>query len=226
MYRKGLIGKKLGITQIFEDGRRIPVTVIQLGPCFVVQKKTPEGKDGYGAIQLGFDDKEHRRTTKAMAGHFKRAGEKIKPKRILREIPVPDGAELAKFDVGQELKADTFAAGDFVDVTGTSKGRGMQGVMKRHNMKGNRQSTHGTHEYRRHTGSVGCRTTPGRIHPGKRMPGHMGSERVTVQNLKIARIDADKNLALVVGAVPGSENGYVLVRQAIKKLSRAANKSA
>jgi large subunit ribosomal protein L3 len=219
MYRKGLIGKKLGMTHIFEDGKRIPVTVIELGPCTVVQKKTPEGKDGYGAIQLGFDDKDHRKVNKAMAEKYKRAD--VKPKWILREILVPDAAILGGFNVGQEVKADIFKEGEWVDVTGTSKGKGMQGVMKLHKMKGSKQFTHGTHEYRRHGGSVGCRTTPGRVHPGKRMPAHMGDNRVTTQNLKIVKVDAANNIVLIRGAVSGAANGYVLVREAVKKLARA-----
>lgn len=224
MFLMGLIGKKLGQTQIFEDGKRIHVSILQLGPNTVVQKKTPDSKDGYGAIQLGFDDKPHRKVNKAMTGHFKRAD--VKPTRILREIRVPDAAKLGEFSVGQQLKADLFAVGDFVDVIGTSKGKGMQGVMKLHNMKGSAQATHGTHEYMRHPGSVGCRTTPGRVHPGKRLPAHMGDKRVTVQNLKIVKIDLENNMVLIEGALPGAPNSYVIVRRAVKKTSRAATKKA
>lgn len=223
-FRMGLIGKKVGMTQVFVDGERHPVTVIQLGPCTVVQKKTKDGKDGYDAIQIGFGDKEHRKLNKPMAGHFKRGD--VKPKWVLREIRVPDAKKHAEFQVGQELKADVFAEGDWIDVTGTSKGKGFQGVMKRHNMKGSKQATHGTHEYFRHGGSIGCRTTPGRVHPGKRMGGHMGDETKTVQNLKIVKIDAEKNLVLVAGSVPGSKNGYVMVRPALKKLAQKLNRKA
>ena len=219
MFRKGLIGKKLGMTQIFEDGKRIPVTVLELGPNTVVQKKTPEGRDGYGAIQLGFGAKDHKKVNKPMTGHYKRAD--VKPQWILRELRVPDAAKLAEMNVGDELKADVFGAGDWVDVTATSKGKGFAGVMKRHNMKGSKQATHGTHEVFRHGGSIGCRSTPGRVHRGKRMPGQMGNETVTTQNLRIVKVDTENNVALIRGAVPGPINGYVLVRDAVKKLGRA-----
>jgi large subunit ribosomal protein L3 len=218
--RKGLIGKKLGMTQIFEDGERIPVTVIELGPCTVVQKKTPEGKDGYGAIQIGFADKEHRKVNKPDAGHFARAD--VKPKWLLKELRIDDASTLEGFEVGQELKADTFGEGDWVDVTGTSTGKGFQGVMKRHGMKGAKQDTHGTHEQFRHVGSIGCRSTPGEVHKGKRLPGRMGGEQVTTQNLRIVKVLSDKNVVLVRGAVPGKRNSYVLIRSAIKKLHRTA----
>jgi large subunit ribosomal protein L3 len=220
----GLIGKKIGMTQIFVDGLWVPVTVLQLGPCTVVQKKTKDSKDAYNAIQLGYGDKNVHKVNKPVAGHFKRAN--VVPKWVLREIPVPDEAKLAEFNVGQEIKADgVFKEGDWVDVTGQSKGKGSQGVMKRHNMKGSKQASHGTHEYQRHGGSIGCRTTPGRVHLGKRMGGHMGDDRKTVQNLKIVKIDAEKNLVLVDGSVPGARNSYILVRPAVKKLKHAANKA-
>lgn len=222
MFRMGLLGKKLGMTQIFENGRRVPVTVLELGPCTVVQKKTSDGKDGYGAIQIGFGDKAHRKVNKPMAGHFKRGD--VKPKWRLREILVPDTAKLDEFAVGQEIKADVFTEGQFVDVASTSKGKGTQGVMKRHNMKGAKQSTHGTHEYHRHVGSIGCRTTPGRVHPGKRLPGRMGNERVTVQNLRIEKIDLETNTVLIRGSVPGANGAYVMVRPAVKKLSQEKRK--
>lgn len=221
MYRKGLIGKKLGMTQIFEDGKRIPVTVLELGPNTVVQKKTSEGKDGYGAIQIGYGDKEHRKVNKPLAGHYKRAD--VKPKWILREIRVPDDAKLNEFEVGQEVKADIFNAGDWVDVTGTSIGKGFQGVMKIHNMKGSKQATHGTHEVFRHGGSIGMRSTPGRVQRGKRMPRRQGNERVTTQNLRIVKVDTENNIVLIRGAVPGAKNGFVLVRDAVKKLGKAAS---
>lgn len=223
MFRMGLIGKKIGMTQIFVDGNRIPVTVVQLGPNTIVQKKTKGSKDGYNAIQIGFGDKPHRKVNKAMAGHFQRAD--VKPKWILREILVPDEAKLAELAVGQELKADLFKEGDWIDVTGTSKGKGTQGVMKMHNMKGSKQASHGTHEYFRHGGSVGCRTTPGRIHLGKRMPKHMGDERKTIQNLKIAKIMLETNTVLIEGSIPGARNSYVMVRPALKKAAQAANRA-
>ncbi|MFO0726153.1 MAG: 50S ribosomal protein L3 [Myxococcota bacterium] len=226
----GLMGKKLGMTQIFEDGRRIPVTVLELGPNVVVQKKTADGKDGYSAVQLGFGEIEHRKLTKAEAGHFKTAddlaqkdGKGVKPRRYLSELRVSDD-KIGEFSVGQELKADVFAVGDIVDVTGTSRGKGFQGVMKRHHMKGSKNATHGTHEYFRHGGSVGMRTTPGRINRGKRMCGHMGDEQVTVQNLKIVKIDLEKNVVLIEGAVPGGDNSLIIVRQSIKKLGKAMQK--
>lgn len=222
MFRMGLLGKKIGMTQIFVDGVRIPVTVIQLGPCTVVQKKTKDGKDGYSAIQIGFGDKS-RNVNKPMTGHFKRAD--VKAKWLLREILVPDDAKLAEFSVGQELKADVFTEGQWVDVTGTSKGKGMAGVMKVHHMKGSKQASHGTHEYFRHGGSIGCRTTPGRVHLGKRMAKHLGDVRKTIQNLRIAKIDAATNTVLIQGSIPGARNSYILVRPAIKKLAQAANKA-
>ncbi|MCK6548149.1 50S ribosomal protein L3, partial [Myxococcota bacterium] len=169
-------------------------------------------------------EKSHRRVNKALAGHFKRAD--VKPQWVLREILVPDDKKLEEFSVGQQIKADVFTVGQVVDVTGRSKGKGFQGVMKRHNMKGSKQATHGTHEYFRHGGSIGCRTTPGRVHPGKRMGGHMGDERVTVQNLKVVKIDLESNTVLIEGSVPGSRNGYVMVRPSLKKMAQAANRAA
>lgn len=219
-FRKGLIGKKLGMTQIFDDGDFVPVTVVQLGPNTIVQKKTPESKDGYGAIQIGFGDKDHRKVNKPMAGHFK--GSDVKPQWILQEIRVPDDAKLGEYEVGQELKADVFSAGDWIDVTATSKGKGFAGVMKRWNHKGSKQATHGTHEVFRHGGSIGCRSTPGRVHRGMNMPGQMGNKRITTQNLRIVKVDLDNNIVLIRGAVPGPKNGYVMVRDAVKKLGKKA----
>jgi large subunit ribosomal protein L3 len=216
--RMGLLGKKIGMTQIFDqDGQRIPVTVIQLGPNVVVQKKTKDSKDGYNAIQLGFGEKAHRKVNKPMTGHFKRHD--LKPNWILRELRIEDG-DIGKYEVGQTLTADIFKEGEYVDVAGVSKGKGMQGVMKLHNMKGAKQATHGTHEYMRHVGSVGCRTTPGEVHLGKRLPRLMGNERKTIQNLRIAKIDLEKNIVLVRGSVPGWRTGYVIVYQAIKNQGR------
>jgi large subunit ribosomal protein L3 len=224
VFRMGLIGRKIGMTQVFVDGNRIPVTVLELGPCTVVQKKTKDSKDGYGAIQIGFGEKAHRKVNKPMAGHYKRAD--VKPALILREIRVPDETKLGEFSVGQQLTCEVFTEGQVVDVTGTSKGKGFQGVMKVHNMKGSKQATHGTHEYFRHGGSVGCRTTPGRIHLGKRMPRHMGSERVTVQNLKVVKIMKETNTVLIEGSVPGPRNSFVMVRPSIKKLAQQMHKNA
>jgi large subunit ribosomal protein L3 len=218
MFRKGLIGKKLGMTQIFEDGNRIPVTVLELGPNTIVQKKLPDSKDGYGAIQIGFGEKEHRKVNKPMTGHFKRAD--VKPLRELCELRVNEADKLAEFEVGQELKADVFAAGDWVDITGTSIGKGFAGVMKRWNHKGAKTKTHGTHEVFRHGGSIGTRSTPGRVHRGMNMPGQMGNKRVTTQNLRVVKVDLENNLVLIRGAVPGSKNSYVVVRDAVKKIGK------
>jgi large subunit ribosomal protein L3 len=214
----GLLGKKLGMTQIFDDqGQRIPVTVLQLGPNVVIQKKTKDSKDGYDAIQIGFDEKPHRKVNKPMTGHFKRHD--LKPVWVLRELRIEED-EIGKYEVGQQLTAELFKENEFIDVVGVSKGKGMQGVLKRHNMKGAKQKTHGTHEYHRHVGSIGCRTTPGEVHAGKRLPGQMGNARVTVQNLRIAKIDLEKNFVLVRGSVPGPINGYVMVYQAVKNQGR------
>ena len=218
MFRMGLIGKKLGMTQIFVDGERIAVTVVQLGPNTIVQKKTTDSKDGYNAIQIGFDDKPHKKVTKPMKGHFERSG--VKPKWILREIRVHDDTKIADFEVGQELNADFLSEGDFVDVQGTSKGKGFQGVIRKFNMKGAKQKTHGTHEQFRHPGSIGCRTTPGEVNKGKRLPGQMGNVRVTTQNVRVVRVDLEKNLVLLRGSVPGARNSYVVIYQATKKLHK------
>ncbi|MCA9551670.1 MAG: 50S ribosomal protein L3 [Myxococcales bacterium] len=217
MLRMGLLGKKVGMTQIFVDGERMPVTVIELGPNVVVQKKTKDTKDGYDAIQLGFGDKEHRKVNKPMKGHFEKSD--VKPKWFIKEIRLPE-EKIGAFEVGQEIKADVFAEGQWVDITGTSKGKGFQGVMKKHNMKGAKQATHGTHEQFRHVGSIGCRTTPGEVNKGKRLPGQMGNKTVTVQNVKIVKLDLEKNLCMVLGSVPGAPDGYVMVRHAVKKLGK------
>ncbi len=209
--RMGLLGRKIGMTQVFaEDGERIPVTVLQTGPNFVVDKRTVE-KDGYSALVLGFDEKPARLANRPELGTFKKAD--IKPLRFVRELRLPED-EVAKFEIGQTLApADVFEEGIPVDVVGTSKGKGFQGVIKRHNMRGTKAS-HGVHEYFRHGGSIGCRLTPGHVYKGKRMAGHMGSERVTVQNLQLISIDADENVVLIRGSVPGGSNGYVIVKKA------------
>ena len=207
----GLLGKKLGMTQVFaDDGEAVPVTVIQTGPCTVINTRTMD-RDGYSALVLGFDEKPLRLANKAEIGGVKAAS--AKPQRFIREIRIPE-AEVAKFTVGQVLgPKDVFADGMPVDVTGTSKGKGYQGVMKRHHMKGFRGS-HGTHEYFRHGGSIGCRLTPQRVHKGKRMSGHMGDEQKTIQNLQLFKILADDGCILVRGAVPGAANDYVVVTKA------------
>jgi len=210
----GLLGKKIGMTQVFaDDGEAVPVTVIQAGPCHVVGIRTQE-RDGYSAIVLGFDDKPARLANKAELGQAKAAN--VKPQRFVREIRL-DAAEVAKFQVGQAIgPQDVFADGIPLDVEGSSKGKGFQGVFKRHHMKG-MKNTHGTHEYFRHGGSIGCRLTPQRVHKGKRMAGHMGAEKVTTQNLQLFRILADENCILVRGAVPGSANDYVVVTKAANR---------
>ena len=209
--KMGLLGKKLGMTQVFaDDGESVPVTVIQTGPCFVVAKRTTD-RDGYSAVVLGFDEKPARLTNRPQAGQVKDT--KLKPQRFVREIRIP-AADADKLEVGQALTpGDVFKDGAVVDVTGTSKGKGYQGVIKRHHMSGMTRS-HGTHEYFRHGGSIGCRLTPQRVHKGKRMAGQMGNEKKTVQNLQLLKIIADDNVILVRGAVPGSANEYVIVTAA------------
>jgi len=204
----GLLGKKIGMTQVFaDDGESVPVTVIQAGPCHVVGTRTVE-RDGYSALVLGFDEKPVRNATKAELGAAKAHGGK--PQRFVREIRL-EAAEVAKYTVGQVLgPKDVFAENMPVDVEGTSKGKGYQGVIKKHHMSGMTRA-HGTHEYFRHGGSIGCRLTPQRVHKGKRMAGQMGNEKKTVQNLQLFRILADENCILVRGAVPGAANEYVVV---------------
>lgn len=209
--RIGLLGKKIGMTQVFaEDGESIPVTVIQTGPNVVVGTRTPE-RDGYSALVLGFDEKPLRLATKAEVGSAKAAN--AKPQRFVRELRLP-AEEVANFQLGQVIgPQDVFADNIAIDVEGTSKGKGYQGVIKRHHMSGMTRS-HGTHEYFRHGGSIGCRLTPQRVHKGKRMAGQMGNEKVSVQNLQLFRILADENCILVRGSVPGSTNDYVVVTKA------------
>lgn len=206
---KGLIGKKLGMTQIFaEDGRRIPVTVVEAGPCVVIQKKTKE-KDGYSAIQVGFGAKDAVKAGGAMVGHCKAAASGVYS--ALRELRIDDAEQ---YSVGDVLNVDIFAPGDLVDVTGTSIGKGFQGVIKRWGFKGGRAS-HGS-RFHRAPGSIGCSATPSRVFKNKKMPGQLGNERVTVQRLKIVRVDAADNLILVGGAIPGSKNGLVLIKDSVK----------
>jgi len=209
--RIGLLGKKLGMTQVFaDDGEAVAVTVIQAGPCHVVGTRTVE-RDGYTALVLGFEEKPLRLANKPELGMAKAIGGK--PVRFVREIRLA-AEEVAKFQVGQVIgPKDVFADNIPVDVEGTSKGKGYQGVIKRHHMKGGRNS-HGNHEYFRHGGSIGCRLTPQRVHKGKRMAGQMGNETKTVQNLQLFKILGDENCILVRGAVPGATNGYVVVTKA------------
>ena len=218
MWKMGLLGKKVGMTQVFnEKGTRVPVTVISTGPCFVLAKLTPD-EHGYAAIQLGFDDQKPTRVRRPDLVRFEKV--KSAPKRFVREIRL-EAAALDNYQVGQEIKVtEIFAPGDIVDVTGQSKGKGYQGVIKRHHMRGSATMTHGTHEFFRHGGSIGCRLTPGRVIKGKRMTGHLGDERVTQENLLVERVDEGDNLLLVRGAVPGAAGGYVTVRFAKKKAGR------
>lgn len=199
---EGIMGRKIGMTSVYRDGRQIPVTVIEVQPNPVVQVKSTDGPDGYDAVQLGFITKKEKRTTKPLQGHFARAG--VDPTRILREFRGMEPRE-----VGTELRVeDVFVEGDNVTVSGVSKGRGYAGVMKRHGFGGHKAS-HGTHESKRGPGSIGAHTWPGRVFPGKRMAGHMGSAKVTVKGLEIVEIITDKNLVLVSGAVPGARNSVV-----------------
>ncbi len=208
---KGIIGKKIGMTQIFtEAGKVIPVSVIEAGPCVVVQKKTAEN-DGYEAVQLGFGDVTAKSLKKPLTGHFKKAD--VALKKHLKEFRLADTASL---NVGDIVKADVFAEGDIVDVSGISKGKGFAGTIKRwnnHRLK----ETHGTGPVHRHAGSMGACSSPSRIFKGKGMPGHLGAEKVTVQNLEVVRVDAENNLIAVKGAIPGPRNGIVTVRDSVKK---------
>jgi len=212
--RMGLLGKKIGMTQVFgPDGERVPVTAIATGPCVVLAKRTTD-KDQYTAIQIGFEERKPALVAKAQLAAYAKVN--VKAPRLVREIRLPED-EAAKFEVGQVLKAsDVFEKGSAIDVIGRSKGKGFQGVLKRHHLGGSR-ATHGSHEFFRHGGSIGCRLTPGRVHKGKRMSGHMGDERKTIQNLELYDILAEENVILVRGNVPGGANGYVLVQKAVKK---------
>ncbi len=205
----GIIGKKIGMTSLFdENGKNIPCTVIQAGPCTVLQVRTEE-KDGYKAIQLGFDDKREKNAGKALAGHFKKAGST--PKAKLAEFH--HGAFSDDLKLGDEVKVNLFTEGEFVDVTGTSKGKGFQGVVKRHGFAGVGQATHGQHNRLRAPGSIGAGSDPSRVFKGMRMAGRMGGEQVTVQNLKVLKVDEEQNLLVVKGAVPGAKNSYVIIRK-------------
>ena len=210
---RGLLGEKLGMTQVFDENNRIvPVTVVKAGPCVVTQVRTPE-VDGYSAVQLGFGEIDPRKVNKPEGGHFAKAG--VTPRRHLVELRTADAGE---YSPGQELKADVFAPGDRVDVVGVSKGKGFAGVMKRHGFKG-LGASHGTERKHRSPGSVGACATPARIFKGMRMAGHMGHERVTVLNLEVVKADPDRNQLLVRGAVPGPKRGLVMVRSSVKAVS-------
>lgn len=205
---KGILGKKVGMTQIFTpEGIAVPVTVIEAGPCLVVQKKTIE-TDGYNALQLGFGEKRERLFNKPLKGHFAKAG--VRPLRFVRELRV---ADIENYNVGQELKADVFAEGEKVDVVGVSKGRGFSGGIKRHGFQRGPMG-HGS-KYHRRPGSLGAKG-PARTFKGRKLPGHYGVDRVTVQNLEVVRVDADRNLLAVKGAVPGARGGLVLIKYSVK----------
>jgi large subunit ribosomal protein L3 len=207
----GIIGKKLGMTQIFAaDGTVTPVTVVKAGPCVVVQRKTAAGKDGYDAVQLGFvDDKAPKKVNKPMKGHFDKAG--IPPTRVLKEVRLQDGDDA---NVGDKILVDQFAENDLVEIIGTSKGRGFAGFIKRHGFGGGRD-THGS-MFHRAPGSIGASAYPSRVIKGTRMAGHMGVERKTIKNLKVVRVNAEENLLLIKGALPGPTGSFVLIKK-VKK---------
>ena len=208
--QKALIGKKIGMTQIFDEaGKVIPVTVVEAGPCVVIQKKTTEN-DGYEAIQIGFGDLKASKVTKPMKGHFAKGD--VAPKKVLRELRLDN---CSAYNVGDIIKADVFAEGDKVDVRGTSKGKGYQGVIKRFGQHRLRES-HGTGPVARHAGSNGSTSTPSRVFKGKRLPGHMGAVRVTVQNLSIVKVDAENNLIAIKGAIPGPKGSVVTIHDSVK----------
>lgn len=204
----GILGKKVGMTQVFtEEGKLIPVTVVEAGPCYVVQKKTV-ATDGYNAIQVGFNELREKLSNKPAKGHFQKAN--LKPLRWVREFRVDN---VDAYEVGQEIKADVFTAGEAVDVVGISKGKGFQGMIKRHN--GHRGPMKHGSKYHRRTGSLGAKG-PARVFKGRLLPGRMGGDRVTVQNLQIVRVDADKNMILVKGAVPGAKKGLLILTPSVK----------
>ena len=208
--QKGIIGKKLGMTQLFdENGKVVPVTVIEAGPCTVVQKKTVES-DGYQAVQLGFGEVSAKRVNKPAKGHFAKAD--VAPKKTLREFRLVD---ISATNVGDILKADVFAAGDHIDVVGVSKGKGYAGTIKRWNGHRLRES-HGTGPVARHAGSMGACSTPSRVFKGKKLPGHLGAERVTIQNLTVVKVDAENNLIAIKGAVPGPKGAVVCISDSVK----------
>ena len=208
--KKGLIGKKIGMTQLFdENGKVIPVTVVEAGPCTVVQKKTVEN-DGYAAVQVGYGDVKITRVNKPEAGHFKKAN--VAPKKVLREFRLEDTDAL---NVGDVLKADVFAAGDRVDVVGTSKGKGTAGAIKRWNFS-RLKMTHGTGPNARHAGSLGACSDPSRVYKGKKLAGHLGAERVTIQNLDVVKVDVENNLIAIKGAIPGPKGGIVILADTVK----------
>ncbi len=203
----GLLGKKIGMTSVFSaDGKNVPCTVIEVGPCVVTQVKTAE-KDGYEAVQLGFIEKKDKHTTAPMAGHFKKAG--VAPQRHLAEFKGFDG----EYKLGDSITVDLFNENDFVDIQGVSKGKGFQGVVKRHGFGGVGQSTHGQHNRLRAPGSVGACSYPAKVFKGMRMAGQMGNQKVTIQNLQVLKVIADHNLLLIKGSIPGSKGSIVLIEK-------------
>jgi len=216
--KMGLLGRKIGMTQVFhEDGTALGVTAVTVGPCVVVGKRTPD-KHGYAAIQLGFEETPVRLVNRPDAGYIKKAGLEKTP-RVLREVRL-NPQDLDSYEVGKVLRAtDVFKVGDVIDVVGTTKGKGYQGVMKKHKMAGD-SMTHGTHEFFRHGGSIGCRLTPGRVHKGKRMSGLMGNVKNTASDLVVVKVLEDKDLVLIKGAVPGPANGVVLVKGSVKDVKK------
>ncbi|MDN6792450.1 50S ribosomal protein L3, partial [Acidipropionibacterium jensenii] len=211
---KGVLGTKLGMTQLWDENNKVvPVTVIQAGPCVVTQVRTPE-TDGYSAVQLGFGAVKAKKVTKPESGHFERAG--VTPRKHLVELRTSDASE---YTLGQEITADVFEAAEIVDVTGTSKGHGTAGVMKRHGFKGLRAS-HGVHRKHRSPGSIGGCSTPGKVLKGMRMAGRMGNDRITVQNLPVHSVDSERGIILVRGAVPGAKGSLVVVRSAAKQAAK------
>lgn len=208
--QKGLIGKKIGMTQLFLDnGNVVPVTVVEAGPCVIVQKKTVEN-DGYEAVQFGYGDVKASRVNKPMKGHF--AKNDVAPKKVLREFRF---ADISALNVGDIIKVDTFAAGDKVDVVGTSKGKGTAGAIKRWNF-GRLKESHGTGPVARHAGSLGACSDPSRVFKGKKLAGHLGNERVTIQNLDVVKVDVENNLIAIKGAIPGPKGGIVVISDSVK----------
>ncbi len=216
---KGVLGTKLGMSQVFDaEGRMVPVTVIEAGPCVVTAVRTPDA-NGYSAVQLGYGEIDPRRVNKPVAGHFAKA--QVTPRRYLAELRTDDATD---YTLGQEVTAEAFAAGDLVDVTGRSKGKGTAGVMKRHGFKG-LSASHGTQRKHRSPGSIGGCATPGRVFKGVRMAGRMGNARTTTPNLTVHSVDAERGLLLIRGAVPGPKGGLILVRSAIRA-AQSATKEA
>ena len=207
--KKSIIAKKIGMTQIFaENGILIPVTVLEAGPCVVTQKKTIEN-DGYEAIQVGFGEVKEKKVNKPLKGHFDKAG--VSATKLLKEFKLENASE---YELGALIKADIFAVGDKIDVSGVSKGKGFQGAIKRHNQ--HRGPMAHVYKYHRGVGSLSSATTPGKVKKGKKMPGHMGAENVTIQNLEVVRVDAEKNLLLVKGAVPGNKGSILVIKESVK----------